>query len=54
LSMHGMLPPPPQLLQEPVRSLVEDAVRAWDEGRAAASEEMLRLAVGTAGELGYL
>jgi class 3 adenylate cyclase len=50
----GMLPPPQQLLQEPVRTLVEDAVRAWDEGRAAASEELLRFAVDAAGELGYL
>ena len=50
----GMLPPPRQLLQKPVRTLVEDAVQAWDEGRAAESEELLRRAVDAASELGYL
>ena len=30
----GMLPPPQQLLQEPVRTMVDSAVYAWDAGRA--------------------
>ena len=37
----GMLPPPQQLLQEPVRTLVEDAVHAWDAGQPAETEELL-------------
>jgi class 3 adenylate cyclase/tetratricopeptide (TPR) repeat protein len=50
----GMLPPPQQLLQEPARTLVEDAVRAWDAGQPAETEELLRRAVSAAGDLGYL
>jgi len=50
----GMLPPPQQLLQEPVRTLVEGSVRARDAGRAAEAEEMLHAAVRAAGDLGYL
>jgi hypothetical protein len=50
----GMLPPPQQLLQEPVRTLVEEAVRAWDASQPAETEELLRRAVSAAGDLGYL
>jgi len=50
----GMLPPPQQLLQEPVRTLVDSAVQAWDAGRPAETEEFLARAVHVAGELGYL
>ena len=50
----GMLPPPQQLLQEPVRTLVEDAVRAWDVGQAAEAEELLDRAVRAAADHGYL
>ena len=50
----GMLPPPQQLLQEPLRSLVEDAVRAWDAGRPGETGDLLRQAVGAAGDLGYI
>ena len=50
----GMLPPPQQLLQEPVRTLVHNAVQAWDAGRPAETEEFLTRALRTAGELGYL
>lgn len=50
----GMLPPPQQLLQEPVRTMVDSAVYAWDAGRAAEAEELLRRAVRAAGDLGYL
>lgn len=50
----GTLPPPQQLLQEPVRTLVEDSVRAWDAGRAAEAGKMLDAAVRAAGDLGYL
>jgi eukaryotic-like serine/threonine-protein kinase len=50
----GMLPPPQQLLQEPARTLVEDAVRSWDAGQPAETEELLRRAVSAAGDLGYL
>ena len=49
-----MLPPPQQLLQEPVRAMVENAVRAWDTGQPAETEELLRSAVGGARHLGYL
>jgi tetratricopeptide (TPR) repeat protein len=49
-----MLPPPQQLLQEPVRTMVENAVHAWDAGRPAETEELLRQAVQAAGDLGYL
>jgi eukaryotic-like serine/threonine-protein kinase len=43
-----------QLLREPLRTHLEDAVHAWDEGRAAESEGLLRLAIDAAGRLGYL
>jgi hypothetical protein len=49
-----MLSPPQQPLHEPVRSLVGNAVRAWDNGQAAETEELLCRAVGAAGDLGYL
>jgi hypothetical protein len=49
-----MLPPPQQLLQEPVRTLVDSAVHAWDNGQAAETEELLRRAIRAAGGLGYL
>jgi hypothetical protein len=50
----GMLPPPQQLLQEPVRTLVNKAISAWDASQAAETEELLRHAVSAAGDLGYL
>ena len=50
----GMLPPPQQSLQEPTRTLVEDAIRAWDAGLSAETEELLLRAVRAAGDLGYL
>ncbi len=50
----GMLPPPQQRLQEPLRSLVENAVHAWDSGQRAEAGDVLRRAVRAAGELGYL
>jgi eukaryotic-like serine/threonine-protein kinase len=50
----GMLPPPQQLLQEPVRTMVENAVQAWDEGQTAEAAELLGRAVDAARELGYL
>ena len=50
----GMLPPPQQLLQEPARTMVENAVQAWDEGQPGEAEELLRRAVEAACELGYL
>jgi hypothetical protein len=49
-----MLPPPQQLLQEPVRTLAENAVHTWDTGQPAETEELLRRAVSVAGDLGYL
>ena len=49
-----MLPPPQQLLQEPVRATVDNAVHAWDAGRPAETEDLLRQAVRAAGDLGYL
>jgi class 3 adenylate cyclase/tetratricopeptide (TPR) repeat protein len=49
-----MLRPPQQLLQEPARTLAEDAVRAWDAGQLAHAGELLRRAVHAAGDLGYL
>jgi class 3 adenylate cyclase/tetratricopeptide (TPR) repeat protein len=49
-----MLPPPQQLLQEPVRTMVENAVRAWDASQPPQTEELLRSAVSAAGDLGYL
>jgi class 3 adenylate cyclase/tetratricopeptide (TPR) repeat protein len=50
----GMLPPPQQLLQEPVRTLVDSAVHAWDAGQQAEAEELLGRAVRIASDLGYL
>jgi hypothetical protein len=50
----GMLPPPQQLLQEPVRTMVDKAVQEWEAGRPAESEELLRQAVRAASDLGYL
>ena len=50
----GMLPPPQQLLQEPVRTLVEDAVRAWDSGQPEETKDLLSQATRAAGDLGYL
>jgi len=49
-----MLPPHQQLLQEPVRTMVENAVDIWDTGRPAETEELLRQAMRAAGDLGYL
>ena len=49
-----MLPPPQQPLQEPVRTLVDSAVHAWDNGEPAETEELLRRAVRAAAYLGYL
>jgi class 3 adenylate cyclase/tetratricopeptide (TPR) repeat protein len=50
----AMLPAPQQSLQEPVRTLVEDAVHAWDAGHPAETEELLHRAARAAGDLGYL
>jgi class 3 adenylate cyclase/tetratricopeptide (TPR) repeat protein len=50
----GMLPATQQKLQQPLRSLVEDAVQRWDAGQPAESEEVLRGAVEAATTLGYL
>jgi tetratricopeptide (TPR) repeat protein len=50
----GMLPPPQQLLQEPVRTLVDSAVHAWEKGQPAETEELLDRAVQAAADLGYL
>ncbi len=50
----GMLAPPQQLLQQPVRTLVNRAIHAWDARQAAETEELLRRAVRAAGDLGYL
>jgi class 3 adenylate cyclase/tetratricopeptide (TPR) repeat protein len=52
--VRDMLPPPQQLLHEPARTLAENAVRAWDAGRPADAEDLLRRAVSAAGDLGYL
>jgi tetratricopeptide (TPR) repeat protein len=49
-----MLPAPQQPLQEPARTLIEDAVRAWDAGQPAETEELLHRGVRAAGDLGYL
>lgn len=50
----GMLPPPQQLLQEPLRTMVENAIRAWGAGQPADTEEQLQRAMHAASELGYL
>ncbi len=50
----GMLPPPQQLLQEPVQTLVESAIHTWDAGQPAEAEELLQSAIRAAGDLGYL
>jgi hypothetical protein len=49
-----MLPSPQQLLQQPARTLVEDAIHAWDAGQPAETQELLHRAVRAAGDLGYL
>ena len=49
-----MLPPPQQLLQQPVRTMVENAVHAWDTGKPAEAAGLLRSAVSAAAGLGYL
>jgi class 3 adenylate cyclase/tetratricopeptide (TPR) repeat protein len=50
----GMLAPRQQQLQEPVPTLLEDAVHAWEAGQPARAGESLRRAVSAAGDLGYL
>jgi tetratricopeptide (TPR) repeat protein len=50
----GMLPPPQQPLQEPVRTMIENAVHAWEAGQPAETEEQLRRAMHAASALGYL
>jgi class 3 adenylate cyclase/tetratricopeptide (TPR) repeat protein len=50
----GMLHPPQQLLQEPVRTMADDAVHGWDSGDPAEAEELLCQAVRAASDLGYL
>jgi hypothetical protein len=50
----GMLPRPQQLLQEPVATLVSQAIHAWDAEQVTETQELLRRAVGAAGDLGYL
>jgi hypothetical protein len=49
-----MLPPQQQPLLEPARTLVEEAVRAWDAGQPAETEELLHRAIRAASDLGYL
>ena len=39
---------------EPVRTLLEDAVHAWDCGRPDEAEDLLSRATRAAGDLGYL
>jgi hypothetical protein len=53
-SARRMLSAPQQLLQQPARTLTEDAVHAWDAGQPAETEELLHRAVRAAGDLGYL
>jgi class 3 adenylate cyclase/tetratricopeptide (TPR) repeat protein len=50
----GMLPPPQQLLREPVRTLVQDAIHAWDSSQPDEAEDLLHRARRAAGDLGYL
>jgi hypothetical protein len=50
----GMLPPPQQLLRDPLRTLVEDAVYTWDSGQPNETADLLRRATSAAGDLGYL
>jgi class 3 adenylate cyclase/tetratricopeptide (TPR) repeat protein len=50
----GMLRPPQQLLREPVWTLLEDAVQAWDSGQPDETGDLLRRATRAAGDLGYL
>jgi class 3 adenylate cyclase/tetratricopeptide (TPR) repeat protein len=50
----GMLPSPQQLLREPLLTMTEDAVRAWDSGQPDDAESLLRRATRAAGDLGYL
>jgi class 3 adenylate cyclase/tetratricopeptide (TPR) repeat protein len=49
-----LLAPPQQPLQQPARTLAEDAVHARDAGQLAQAEELLHRAVRAAGDLGYL
>jgi class 3 adenylate cyclase/tetratricopeptide (TPR) repeat protein len=49
-----MLQPPQQLLREPARSMLDDAVHRWDAGKTAEAEQLLGQAVRAAGDLGYL
>ena len=49
-----MLPPPQQSLQEPLRTLVDGAIQAWENGQPAETEELLSRAVRAAADLGYL
>ena len=49
-----MLVPPQQLLEQPVRTLAEDAIRARDAGRLSQAEELLRRALRAAADFGYL
>ncbi len=49
-----MLRPPQQLLREPARSMIDDAVHRWDAGKTAEAEQLLGQAVRAAGDLGYL
>jgi class 3 adenylate cyclase/tetratricopeptide (TPR) repeat protein len=49
-----MLSPPQQPLQEPARTLVDGAIRAWDDGQPAETVELLRRAIRAAADLGYL
>jgi eukaryotic-like serine/threonine-protein kinase len=50
----GMLAPQQQPLHEAVRTVIESAVQACDEGQAVKATELLRLAVEAAREHGYL
>ena len=50
----GMLPPPQQRLQEPLQSLVEEAVHAWDAGQPDETEDLLRRGLRAGSDLGYL
>jgi hypothetical protein len=50
----GMLRPGQQRPREPARTIVDGAVRAWEEGRPADAEQFLRRAADAARELGYL
>jgi eukaryotic-like serine/threonine-protein kinase len=49
-----MLPPPQQLLRQPVRTMLDNALQSWDTDKPAEAQELLRSAVRAAGNLGYL